>query len=109
MAAYEDILKIYDALVDMTPGVERKGKTMPYTSDNGYMYSLLNKEAEIGLRLSKEDGEEFMDRFDSGEFRSHGAKMREYVRVPENLHAELKTLSSYLKKGQTYVKSLPPK
>lgn len=40
-------LKIYDELVANSPRIERKGKTMPYTSANGYMFSLLNKAGEI--------------------------------------------------------------
>ena len=49
MSAYEDRLKQYDALVDQCDGIERKGKTMPYTSDNGHMFSLLNKNGEFGI------------------------------------------------------------
>ncbi len=47
-------LKIYDAIVAKCDRFERKGKTMPYTSANGYMFSLFNKAGEIGIRFSKE-------------------------------------------------------
>ena len=46
-------LKIYDALVAKCTRFKRKGKTMPYTSANGYMFSLLNKDSEIGIRFYK--------------------------------------------------------
>ena len=40
---WEEKLKLYDELISKCPRFERKGKTMPYTSANGYMFSLLNK------------------------------------------------------------------
>ena len=43
MAMWEENLKRYDELIAKCPRFERKGKTMPYTSSNGYMFSLLNK------------------------------------------------------------------
>ena len=51
-------LKRYDELVDQISEFDRKGKTMPYTSANGHMFSLLNKDGELGIRLSKEEGEQ---------------------------------------------------
>ena len=53
-AMREEKLKVYDALVARCPHIERKGKTMPYTSANGHMFSLFNKANEIGIRFSKE-------------------------------------------------------
>ena len=50
----EEQLKIYDELVARCSRFERKGKTMPYTSANGYMFSLFNKAGEIGIRFSKD-------------------------------------------------------
>jgi len=50
----EEKLRGYDELVSKCPRFERKGKAMVYTSANGYMFSLLNKAGEIGIRFSKE-------------------------------------------------------
>jgi len=50
----EEQLKIYDELVSMCARFESKGKTMPYTSANGHMFSLFNKADEIGIRFSKD-------------------------------------------------------
>ena len=52
--SYEEARKRYDELVARCDRIERKGKTMPYTSANGYMFSLLNKAGEIGIRFSKD-------------------------------------------------------
>jgi hypothetical protein len=51
----EERLALYDRLVSKRPEIERKGKTVPHTSANGYMFSLVNKAGEIGIRFSKED------------------------------------------------------
>ena len=51
---WEEKLKFYDQLIATNAKFERKGKTMPYTSANGYMFSLFNKAGEIGIRLSKD-------------------------------------------------------
>ncbi|UII75039.1 hypothetical protein LV716_12315 [Flagellimonas sp. HMM57] len=105
----EDVLKIYNEIVESNPNFERKGKTMPYTSANGHMFSQLNKEGELGIRLSKEDTTEFDKAYGSKPFKSYGATMRGYVLIPESLLGEKKKLGEYLQKGFEYVKSLPSK
>ena len=103
------VIKIYDEVVANNPNFERKGKTMPYTSSNGYMFSLVNKDNELGIRLSKEDTAAFDKAFGAQPFKSHGATMREYVLIPESLLGDSETLGNYLQKGFEYVMSLPPK
>ena len=61
----EDKLKIYDELIAKCARFKRKGKTMPYTSANGYMFSLFNKDNEIGIRFSKEVQEKYMKALDT--------------------------------------------
>jgi len=55
MSSWNEKLAVYDALVAKCPRFERKGKTMPYTSANGYMFSLFNKAGEIGIPFQKKD------------------------------------------------------
>lgn len=105
----EEILKIYDEVVAANPNFERKGKTMPYTSANGYMFSLLNKDDELGIRFSKQDLQEFDQAYGTQPFKSHGATMREYVLIPEALLNDSNKLGAYLQKGYEHVMSLPPK
>ncbi len=106
---WEENLKRYDELVDMCPDFERKGKTMPYTSANGHMFSLLNKDGELGIRLSKEDGEKFMQEHATTRFKSYGSFMRGYVLIPEKLFEDRDLLTSTLNEGHKYVMSLEPK
>ena len=106
---WEERLKIYDELVGRCPRFERKGKTVPYTSANGHMFSLLNKAGELGLRFSKPVQEKYIEEFGSDTFTSHGAVMRGYVLIPDNMLDDLDKLSEYLNESYDYVMSLEPK
>jgi len=109
MSSDEDKLKIYDELVAKCPRFERKGKTMPYTSANGYMFSLLNKAGEIGIRFSKEVQEKYLDEFDSTIFTSYNAVMHGYVLIPDRMLDDLDSVARYLDESYEYVMSLEPK
>ncbi len=106
---WEEKLAIYDKIIASNPNIERKGKTVPYTSANGHMFTLLNKDGEIGFRLSKESGERFMEEHNTTRFKSHGAFMRGYVLIPERLYDDMELLSQLLQESHEYVLSLPPK
>ena len=106
---YEEKLKIYDELVARCPRFERKGKTMPYTSANGYMFSLLNKAGEIGIRFSKEVQKKYLEEFDSTLYKSYGAIMQGYVLIPERMLEDLDQVARYLDESYDYVMSLEPK
>lgn len=106
---WEETLAFFDKLVDQCPDFERKGKKMIYTSANGYMFALLNKAGEIGIRLPKEVGQQFKETYGTGDYKSHGAVMRGYVHIPESLYSSEKQLVDYLNQGFQYVMSLPPK
>ena len=65
---WKEKLEIYDKLVAKCPRFERKGKTGPYTSANGHMFSFLNKDGELGIRFSKEVQEKYIKDFDTAIF-----------------------------------------
>jgi hypothetical protein len=50
----DEKVELYNKLIAKCPGIERKGKNNPYTSVNGHMFSLINKDGELGMRFSKE-------------------------------------------------------
>jgi hypothetical protein len=105
----EDKLPLYDELVAKCPRFERKGKTSPYTSANGYMFSQLNKDGELGIRFSKAVQEKYMQEMETTTFKSYGATMRGYVLIPERMWKDLDTLASLLNESFDYVMSLEPK
>jgi len=101
--------KLYDELIAAHPNMERKGKTMPYTSVNGHMFSFLSKEGKMGLRLSKSDREDFIQNYKTDLMEQHGRIMKEYVSVPNALLTDIDQMSEYLKKSFNYVSELKPK
>ena len=105
----EEKIALYDQLIATHPEVERKGKTMPYTSVNGHMFSYLSKTGTVALRLPKAEREAFLENYDTTLDEQHGAVMKEYVRVPDSLLQDLEELKSYLDLSYSYVKSLKPK
>ncbi len=109
MKTWEDKVAHYNKIVAQTNQFDRKGKTMPYTSANGYMFSFINKEGEFGIRFSKERCQELMELHNTGIFKSHGATMRDYVHFPAALFKDEKLMLNYLKEGFAHVMSLKPK
>ncbi len=106
---FDECLKLYDAIIDTLPEIDRLGKTMPYTSSNTYMYSLVNKAGEMGIRMSKEDQAAFADKYPGTEvYKSYGAVMKDYVLIPETLLTDHELVGGYLRKGLAYVNSLKP-
>ena len=106
---YKEKLAIYDKLVAKCPRFERKGKTMPYTSANGYMFSLLNKDGELGFRFSKEVQQKYIEELNTTIFKSYGAVMRGYISIPDHMQKDLDKLAVYLNESFDYVMSLEPK
>ncbi|MEM9389101.1 MAG: hypothetical protein AAGA02_01435 [Bacteroidota bacterium] len=99
----------YEDLLSRHPDVELKGKNLLYTSVNGHMYSQTNKAGQLGLRLSKEDGAEFMEKHASEPFKSYGAFMRGYVVVPDSVLEDHAEIDKYFRKSIEYIKTLKPK
>lgn len=109
MALPKQALELYDKLIQTNPNIERKGKTMPYTSVNGHMFSFLDKEGKMGLRLSKEHLNAFLEKFGTNLMIQHGRTMKEYVEIPKDLLVDTDQLSEYLKMSFAYVSGLKPK
>jgi len=102
-------LKLYDCLIKNNSEIERKGKTAPYTSINGHMFSFLSKEGVMGLRLSKNDREDFVQTFNGKLMEQHGRIMKEYVEIPNDLLKNTKQLTEYLNRSLSYISELKPK
>ena len=106
---YDEILVIYEELVATNPGLKRKGKTMPYTSLNGHMFSFLTKEGVLALRLPEEDRESFIKKYDTELCVQYGRIMKEYVIVPDELLEQTDQLKKYFDISFEYIGSLKPK
>ncbi|WP_432666567.1 hypothetical protein R9X47_09500 [Wukongibacter baidiensis] len=105
----EKSLEQYDLIVSEIDGVERKGKGSPYTSINGNMFTMMRKDGVLGIRLSKEDRELFMEKYGAREFENYGSMIREYVEVPEKVLMDKEVMVDYLKRSFEYTKTLKAK
>jgi TfoX/Sxy family transcriptional regulator of competence genes len=100
---------LYDAVLATIPEIKRKGATMPYTSVNGNMFSLLTPEGSLALRLPSPDRESFLKRHKTTLCEQYGTVMKEYVRVPATLLENTSELAKYLELSYRYACSLKPK
>jgi hypothetical protein len=100
---------LYEALLATNPAIERKGATMPYTSVNGHMFSLLTPEGTLALRLPAAEREAFLKRYETTLCVQYGAVMKEYVQVPVSLLKNTRALAKYLDLSYRYACSLKPK
>ena len=106
---WEISAKLYREAVNLSGLFDLKGKSMLYTSANGYMFSQLNKAGQVGIRLSKEDRQEFYSLYPNDPFESYGAIMKQHVLVPSSLLEDTVQLSQWLNKGFQYVNTLKSK
>ena len=107
--SHADILSQYESIVSSIPEVDRKGATMPYTSHNGNMFSFLNKEGLMGLRLGEADREVFLDKYDTELIISHNTVMKEYVCVPPELFRKTAQMKKHFATSYAYVCGLKAK
>jgi hypothetical protein len=102
-------LEAYERLIATSLGVERKGKTLPYTSLNGHMFSFLDEHGTIALRLSSGDRQAFIDRYGATLTLAQGTVMPEYVSVPDDLADATAVLAPWFERSRSYVAGLKPK
>ena len=81
-------MALYDALLATTPGIKRKGATMPFTSVNGNMFGLLTADGTLALRLPASEREAFLKKYKTTLCEQYGAVMKEYVSVPRHAATE---------------------
>jgi hypothetical protein len=104
-----DKVALFDALVGLFPDVERKGAGFPYTSVNGNMFSMLNENGALALRLPVAERETFLTRYGTTLNVSHGVVQKEYVVVPDALLADTEELREHFAVSLAYARSLRPK
>ena len=99
----------YKKLIATNPEVELKGASMPYTSYNGNMFSYLEKDGSLGLRLPTTELENFLKKYKTTLFLSYGIVKKEFVLVPDKLLKNTKELKPYFDISFEYVKTLKAK
>ena len=103
-------LEAYRLVVEASgSGTEVKGAKNPYTSRNGHMFSFLDAEGVMALRLSDELTEEFRSSYESRDVIQYGATMRGYSSVHAELLADAETLAVWFDRSWDWIGTLPPK
>ena len=105
----DEALSLYEKLVATNPAVERKGDTMPYTSLNGHMFSVLHKDGSVALRLPAAKLETFLAKYATKRPVQYGIELKEYAVVPDALLKKTKELARWFETSRAYVGLLPPK
>jgi len=103
-----DALERYAAVVEQS-GEAVRGAKNPYTSRNGHMFSFLDADGAMALRLSNELIDEFLSRYESGPVIQYGSVMRGYVSVPDDLLSDTEELGSWFEKAYVWIGTLEPK
>jgi len=106
---YAEKLALYEKLVATNKEVQRRGDTMPYTSLNGNMFSLLTKEGTLILRLDPKSQAAFLKKYESQLPEQYGAVLSEYVEVPDALLPKTRELKKYFNLSYKYAASLKAK
>jgi TfoX-like protein len=104
-----DKVALFDAVVGLFPEIERKGAGFPYTSVNGNMFSMLNENGTLALRLPEAARAAFLARYDTSLNTAHGVVQKEYVVVPDSLLADTDELREHFAVSVAYARSLKPK
>ena len=104
-----DKIYLYEKLIGTIPDIERKGATMPYTSLNGNMFSFIDKHGSCAIRLPEKEREDFLKKYKTELFATHGAVVKEYVTVPDDILKKTKELMKWFEISYEYVRTLKPK
>jgi hypothetical protein len=105
----EQKVELYNKLVSSHANAVRKGDTIPYTSLNGHMYSMLTKGDEVALRLPEDERTKFLEKYKTRLVEQYGIVQKEYVVVPDDLLKKTSELKNYFDISYKYVNDMKPK
>ncbi len=104
-----EALTAYERLISGNPHVERKGAAMPYTSRNGNMFSFLDAEGTMALRLPAELRDMFLTGYETHIVEQHGRELKEYVAVPDALLKNPDELGTWFDLSHDWAGTIKPK
>jgi TfoX/Sxy family transcriptional regulator of competence genes len=105
-----EALEAYRSVVGVSQsGAEVKGAKNPYTSRDGHMFSFLEADGTMALRLPDKLAEEFRSSYESGDVIQYGATIRGYSSVPAELLADADTLAVWFDRSWEWISTLPAK
>ncbi len=102
------VVDIYRALVASHSDAELKGKTIPYTSCNGHMFSFITKEGELALRVDAATREKIAKR-GGRPCLQYGREMKDFIVLPAALVNDARSLERCFAASYEHTRALPPK
>lgn len=103
------VVEIYRALVAEHEELAVKGAKLAYTAMNGNMFSFVDGDGLLCIRLSNEDKAAFEAAYGTGDVIQHGSVMRGYVPVPEVMLGDMAALREVFAQCVVNARSLKPK
>ena len=103
-----EALERYTAVVEGA-GEPVKGAKNPYTARSGHMFSFLDSEGAMALRLSEELSVDFLSKYESGPVIQYGSVMRGYVSIPDDLLSNTEELGTWFSQSYEWIGTLEPK
>ncbi|MGZ5384422.1 MAG: TfoX/Sxy family protein [Acidimicrobiia bacterium] len=105
-----EALDLYAAVVEGSTGDSAlKGAKNPYTARNGHMFSFLDIDGTMALRLADDLRDEFLARYESGPVVQYGSVVHGYVSVPADLLRRTDELRDWFDKSYDWIGTLEPK
>ena len=62
--------------------IKLKGNSIPYTSLNGHMFSYLDRDGSMALKLPKQELDIFIEKYKTDFHRAYGIVQKDYATVP---------------------------
>lgn len=106
---YAEALARYEEIVADYPALKVKGKANKYTSMNGNMFSALQKDGVLTVRLSETEKKAYNAEHGTGDVNSYGAVLRGYVYVTQAIWEDDAKLRALFKQCVEHAKTLKPK
>ena len=99
----------YVALLARYLKVEPKGAKSAYTSMNGNMYTFLDPDGRLCVRLGKDEQKAFLEKHPGSEVVMYNSVMRGYVGLPAEMFASDDEAGRMLKASFAFAETLPAK
>lgn len=105
----DQVVETYKDIVADHDGIAVKGKKTAYTAVNGNMFSFVDGQGVMCLRLSADDKMAYESKYGTGDVIQHGSVMRGYVPMTTALLNDRATLATWFGKSVENARSLKPK
>ena len=100
----------YREVVEASSGdADVKGAKNPYTSRNGHMFSFLDRDGTMALRLSPDLIEEYGKSYSTEPVIQYGSVMRGYVAIDDDLFDDVVALTKWFDRSYEWIGTLDPK